>query len=278
MNTLKAFFQRCGVFFKKLWPLCQKTIKKLAAFWANKKSRARLIYWTLLGLFGCIFILSGVMISLHFYQAQNSATQFESLIELTEIEKPVTAAERYAPVLAQNDDFIGWIKIGGTVIDYPVVQSPDRPDYYLRRGFDKQYSYYGVPYANELCDIQNSDNIVIYGHNMKNGTMFSDLEKYTQKEFYDANKLVTFDTLAGFGTYEIIATFKTVAGAPGGFEYQNFIGGTEEQFNEYVATCKKLAFYDTGVTAVYGDKLLTLSTCEYSNENGRLVVVAKKIA
>lgn len=271
MNFFKDLFQKT----KKLICKCGNFCKTL---WADKRRRSRLIYWTLIGLLAAIFVLSAVMIGLHYYEAQKSAGQFEELVELTkqETQKVLTPAERYAPILEQNDDFVGWIEIDGTVIDYPVVQTPDDPDYYLRRGIDKQYSYYGVPYAAANCDVDNSDNVVIYGHNMKNGTMFSDLENYTDPAFYASHKTIRFDTLRSFGTYEIIAVFKTTA--DGDFAYHTFAGGTEEEFNEYVSRCKELALYDTGSTAVYGDKLLTLSTCEYSAANGRFVVVAKKIA
>lgn len=271
MNFFKNLFQKIKHLFNKSGNFSK-------APWANKRGCSRLIYWALMGLLAAIFVLSAVMIGLHFYEAQKSAGQFEELVELTETEdeQNPTPAECYASILAQNADLVGWIKIGGTVIDYPVMQTPDTPNYYLRRGFDKQYSYYGVPYAAEHCDVDDSENVVIYGHNMKNGTMFSDLENYSDPAFYESHKLIRFDTLRAFGTYEIIAVFRTTADSD--FDYHTFAGGTEEEFNEYVSRCKELALYNTGATAAYGDKLLTLSTCEYTKNNGRFVVVAKKIA
>ena len=110
------------------------------------------------------------------------------------------------------------------------------------------------------------------------GSMFSDLCKYEREDFYWEHKTVHFDTLAGFGEYEIVAAFKTVAYSQEGFKYYHFVNAEDETaFDEFIAECKALALYDTGVTAEYGDKLITLSTCEYSRTNGRMVIVAKLV-
>lgn len=254
----------------------------MKVFW-NKKV-GRVLYWCLVGLLGAVFLFAAFMIARHFHEARRSAGQFEDLTALTQEAVPETpeaklptVEEKYAPVLAQNEDFVGWIKIEGTKIDYPVVQTPDRPNYYLRRGFDKKYSYYGVPYVAELCDMETSDNIIIYGHNMNNGSMFSDLEKYRSEKFWQEHRYITFDTLYGFGTYEILAVFKTAAGAKDEFSYHKFADGNQEGFDQYISQCKAMSLYDTGVTAQKGDRLITLSTCEYTRENGRFAVVAKKI-
>ena len=108
--------------------------------------------------------------------------------------------------------------------------------------------------------------------------MFADLCKYESEDFYQEHKTIRFDTLDSFGEYEVIAAFKTVAYSEEGFKYYHFVNAeSAEAFDEYIAQCKALALYDTGVTAEYGDQLITLSTCEYSRTNGRMVVVAKKI-
>ena len=108
--------------------------------------------------------------------------------------------------------------------------------------------------------------------------MFTDLCKYIDEDFYRDHKYIRFDTMEGFGEYEGIAAFKTVAYSDDGFRYDRFVRAErKEDFDEYVAKCKKLSFYDTGVTAKYGEKLITLSTCEFSRQNGRMVVVAKKV-
>ena len=176
-----------------------------------------------------------------------------------------------------NNDFIGWLKINGTNISYPVMQTDsNRKDYYLRKNFYKEYSQLGTPYIAEYCNVQTSDNVIIYGHHITNYQVFGELEKYKKKEFYDNHKIINFNTIYENANYEIIAVFKTVAYT--GFKYYQFINSSsEDEFNTFIKRCKELSFYDTGKTAKYGDKLLTLSTCEYSAKNGRLVVVAKKI-
>lgn len=176
-----------------------------------------------------------------------------------------------------NNDFVGWIKIEDTNISYPVMQTDnDRKDYYLRKNFYKEYSQLGTPYIAEYCNVQTSDNVIIYGHHITNYQMFGELEKYKNKDFYDNHKMINFNTIYGNADYEIIAVFKTVAYT--GFKYYEFINSnSQNEFDTFIKKCKELSFYETGETAKYGDKLLTLSTCEYSAKNGRLVVVAKKI-
>ncbi len=194
--------------------------------------------------------------------------------------EPMEILREYAEVFQKNPDMVGWIQIPGTVIDYPVVQTPDSPDYYLYRDFEKKYNLHGCIYAREQCDINTpSDNITLYGHRMGDDSMFAQLINYTDKAFYDQYPYIYFDTLTERHTYEIISIFITSATPGQGFEYHLFVNAFNEQmFNDFVHTCKASSFYDTGVTAQYGDKLITLSTCEYSQENGRLVVVAKRVA
>ena len=187
-----------------------------------------------------------------------------------------TVYDQYGELFAQNPDMIGWISIDGTGMDYPVMQTPDRPDFYLNHDFEKKHSDYGVPYAAESCKIDpQSDNITIYGHHMKSGKMFGVLEKYRNEAFYREHPLIRFDTRAGFGTYEIIAAFKV---HPNDFKYNLFINAVDEtEFDGHVRQCKALSFYNTGLTAVYGDKLISLSTCDNSRQNNRIVVVARKV-
>ena len=236
-----------------------------------------------------LFLFSGSMLCRQYADEKQSAEAFEQVAALVETEPAsadtpqeteplpeLMAFEKYRAVQEQNSDFVGWLSIPGTNIDYPVMQTVDNPNFYLKQGFDKQYSDYGVPYVQENCDLALSDNCVIYGHHMNNGTRFSDLCKYASEDFYREHKTICFDTLDSFGEYEVIAAFKTVAYSGEGFKYYHFVNAeSAEAFDEYIAECKALALYDTGVTAEYGDKLITLSTCEYSRTNGRMVVVAK---
>ena len=190
-----------------------------------------------------------------------------------------TVLFEYQPLYEINRDMVGWIQIEGTAIDYPVVQTPDSPNFYLRRNFYKEKATCGTIYAREACDINlPSDNVTLYGHNMRNGTMFADLHKYKQKSFWEKHRYVNFDTLNEYRTYEIFAVFKTTADLTKGFTYHIYdTFATEKAFNEYVSTCKNMDLYDTGVMPVYGDKLLTLSTCDKTIADGRLVVVCRLV-
>lgn len=176
----------------------------------------------------------------------------------------------------QNNDTVGWVKIEDTNIDYPVMQTKDNPNYYLRKNFYKEYSISGTPYISEQCDITNSENLIIYGHNIKGNKMFADLEKYKQKEFYNDHKIIKFYTLNEFAEYEIIAVFKTNVDT--GFKYYKFCDLKDKNtFEMFINKCFELSIYKISANVNYGDKFITLSTCEYSQNNGRLVVVAKKI-
>lgn len=225
------------------------------------------------------------------YAHQNEQTEaFEEIAEKVEQaqedesqapEIPLTEEEsilpEYGELFLQNPDMVGWIKVEGTSINYPVMQTPNEPNFYLKHNFEKEYSDLGTPYVQEDCDIAASDNLVIYGHHIKGQKMFGALEEYKSQSFYEEHKTVQFDTLTQHNDYEVIAVFKTVAYSSEGFRYYDFVNAkNEDEFNTYVEKCRELALYDTGVTAEYGDRLITLSTCEYSAQNGRLVVVAKK--
>lgn len=234
-------------------------------------------------------------IFLHQYRdAQSSAAAFDHLAGLVaevtppapdvsdaEGEEPSASAaelaqEKYGALFEQNNDFVGWISIDGTGIHYPVMQTPDNPDYYLKHGFDKAYSNYGVPYIDEACAPGLSNNIVIYGHHMNDGSMFADLCQYEDRGFYEGHKTIHFDTLSSFGEYEVVAAFRFNANKDS-FKYNEYINMDEAEFAEFLENIRARALYDTGAEAEYGDTLLTLSTCEYTYKNGRFVVVAKKV-
>ena len=130
----------------------------------------------------------------------------------------------------------------------------------------------------ENCKLGLSDNCIIYGHHMQDGSMFADLCKFESEDFYKEHPTIHFDTLAGYGEYEIVCVFKTAAYSADGFKYYHFVDAAgAEEFNSFLSTCQSLALYDTGVSAEYGDRLITLSTCEYSRTNGRMVIVAKLV-
>ena len=255
-------------------------------------------------LFTALFLFSGVMAMRQYKDTKQSAEAFNAVADLvkpaptpvpTSVEDAtgedgtdapasyepapeLTAYDKYAAVYEQNSDFIGWISIEDTKINYPVMQTPGNKDFYLKHAFDKSYSEYGVPYMQENCKLGLSDNCVIYGHHMQDGSMFADLCKFESEDFYKEHKIIHFDTLAGFGEYEIVCVFKTAAYSADGFKYYHFVDAADAaEFNSFLSSCQSLALYDTGVSAEYGDKLITLSTCEYSRSNGRMVIVAKLV-
>lgn len=134
----------------------------------------------------------------------------------------------------------------------------------------------------EECEINKSDNIIIYGHHIRGRKMFGDLESYKSKNFYEENKIIDFYTLNDNTTekkqYEIFSVFKTPVYTSNEFKYYNYINfNSEEEFSEFINKCKSKAMYDTNINPKYKDKMITLSTCEYSQRNGRLVVIAKEI-
>lgn len=243
----------------------------------------------------CLLLLavSVFQIISYYANAHKSEEEFARLAEMTEQaeDMPVedtddtreaeeqSPLERYRELYNLNNDMAGWIRIEGTQINYPVMYTPDNPNFYLKHNFEKEYSDYGVPYIAEQCDpIEPSDNVIIYGHHMKNGSMFTGLMEYEKEAFYKNHKTIRFDTLTETAEYEIVTVFRTTVYGGTGFPYYLFSNAEKpKDFTGYVKRCKSLAWYETDVTAKYGDKLITLSTCEYSRTNGRLVVVAKKI-
>ena len=178
-----------------------------------------------------------------------------------------------------NSDVVGWIKIENTNIDYPVMQNGD---YYLHRNIYKNYSSHGTPYLAEYCNIQYSDNLIIYGHHMNDNSMFAQLDNYKKHSFYEDHKYIKFYSYYNGKTiektYEVAIAFKTVVYSDKGFKYYNYTNFSDvQELNDFIENCRKLEFYNTGIDVNYGDKLITLSTCEYSQKNGRIVVVAKQI-
>lgn len=188
----------------------------------------------------------------------------------------------YAPYYRQNPDLAGWLRIEGTGIDYPVVRTPGNNEKYLRRGFDGAYSEGGTLFLDEHCDpTKPTANLMIYGHDMNDGSMFGELEAYASETYGAAHPTICFDTLTQPGQYQLLAAFysQVYYNTDLCFKYYQFFDAANEaEFSGYVSSVKALAEYDTGVTAAWGDTLLTLSTCSSHTENGRFVVVAKKIA
>lgn len=200
--------------------------------------------------------------------------------DLENEESNISSQKRYnlENIVEINSDVIGWIKIDGTNIDYPVMQNGD---YYLHKNVYKEYSSHGTPYLANYCNVKSSDNLIIYGHHMKDNTMFSQLEKYKNFNFYREHRFIKFYAIEDGKTieniYKVMLVFKTIAYSDEGFRYYSYTNfQNEEDYEEFVENCRKLEFYDTGISGTHKDKYITLSTCEYSQKNGRMVVVAIK--
>lgn len=187
--------------------------------------------------------------------------------------------ERLQKLYEENNDLAAWISIEGTDIDYPVMQCED-DEYYLHHDFYGNEDKYGCLYIRNRANINDSDNFIIYGHNMQDGTMLGSLDSYKEESYYLEHPLISFYTLSDEYTYEIIAVFlsQVYNEDDDTFKYYEFYeADTKDEFNYFYKNIKKLSLYDTGISAELGDKLLTLSTCAYHVDDGRFVVVAKRI-
>ena len=196
-----------------------------------------------------------------------------------ETEPPVkTILPKYADLYLRNTEFYGWIEIEGTKINYPVMRSFENNDEYLYANFDGEYSYAGIPFVDCKCSHE-SDNLLIYGHNMKDGTMFRDLTKYEKESYWKKHPTILFSDLYEDYEYEVLAAFydRVYLKTDTCFKFYQFIDATDEaDFNYAISQFKEKSIYDTGVDAEYGDELITLITCAYHEENGRFVVVARR--
>lgn len=187
--------------------------------------------------------------------------------------------EDYAAVYALNKSLVGWIRIDDTKVDYPVLQTKNN-DYYLNHNFDQEEDRNGSIFLDSECSIfPRSQNLLIYGHNMKSGKMFGTLKNYKDQNYYIKHPQIQFDTLYEKGTYDIMYVFSEVVHdeMEVTFKYYQFINANSEvEYNSYMKDMKDMSLYDTGITSNYGDSLITLSTCDYSEGSERFVIVAKK--
>lgn len=182
----------------------------------------------------------------------------------------------YSAIAKTNPDFFGWIKISGTVINYPVMHTPAEPEKYLHRSFDGRETKSGTPFLAAEC-FEGCGNYIIYAHNMKSGAMFAKLMKYRKQSFWEEHKIICFDTAESIGEYSVIAAFYADVSENSDFKYFAYTDLTqEERFDEFAAKVRENALYDTGEGIRFGDELLTLSTCTNRRDDERFVVVAKK--
>ncbi len=239
----------------------------------------------------CVFLFSGFKFVSTLIKNWNAQREFNILAEEVEsadhTASPVTYPSqtepqmlaKYSTLYEQNSDLAGWIKIPGTELNYPVMYTPDDTEYYLRRSFEKKDSISGTPFIGYDCTLEpRSDNIIIYGHNMSNGSMFNTLVSYENEEFWNEHKIIQFDTLYETGTYNVMAVFNIdVSLGNGHFEFYEFTNAeNSEDYFSYVNKCRELTFYDTGVIPDDITDMVTLVTCASDNDNERFVIVAVK--
>ena len=185
------------------------------------------------------------------------------------------------PWYQENNALVGWLRIDGTRIDYPVIHTPEDEDLYLRKNFNGKFSMEGTLLVGAVCStMPESDNIIIYGHNMRSGTMFHDLMNYKKESYWEEHPIIEYSTLFEERQYEIIAAFydRIYGKNEKVFKFYQFANyETEDEFWDAMVYFQSKSEYDTGVVPVYGDRLLTLVTCSYHESKGRFVVVAREI-
>lgn len=227
--------------------------------------------------------------------AENGFRNWKGLTvpKATEIAYEPKMLPEYAQLYEENDEFIGWLSIDGTVIDYPVMQCPEDENYYLTRGFYKEEnsngslildndSVAGIGIAKNAYQdgINPSTNLIIHGHTMKSGAMFGRLDLYAEEDYGKEHRIICFDSLYEKREYELIAVFysQVFYKSQDVFKFYKFFqADTQEEFDDWYENIKKMSLYDTGVTAELGDEFITLSCCAYHVEDGRFVVVGKRI-
>lgn len=277
-----------------------KSEQKAASAPRKKKKKGGAVWTILLLLFIGIFVFAGYQFAHTYFSQLNESKALGDLADIVALAdennngtveyKGVTYESpeddgsgrllKYQQLAEMNDDMVGWLTIPNTDINYPVMYTPDDPEYYLHRDFEGEKSSSGMLFVEANCDIENGDNQIIYGHNMKNDTMFGTLDLYKDPEFWQEHQYIIYDSLYEAHTYQVVCVFQSrvLDKDENGFRYYRFYGSeNEEEFNEYVEGIKNLELYDTGIDISYGDKLITLSTCAYFTDEGRFVVVAKQI-
>lgn len=267
----------------------REKLKKKRRDEKDKKRRRKIRLICLIILMCCITY--GVI---YFLESKNVQKEFQALLNTVAIDNTIIENNKIAidePIItermlkikelnSQYPDLKAWIEIGDSNINYPIMHGQDN-SFYMNHDYKKEYSRWGSLFVDKEYDWNlPSSNLLIYGHNFSDGIMLSDLLKYKDKSFFDAHQTIRFTTAEEDVEFEVLAVFYSrvyYKSETNVFRYYYFVNAeTEEEYNEFVENAKKASIYDTGKTAEYGDQLLTLSTCEYSQEDGRFVVIARK--
>ena len=260
-----------------------------------QQSGGKIVRRLLILLCAMVFAASSAYLGHYYYQGWNhrqDSRQLEQLYKTSSSQSvsaipegyPAEYLSKFAALYAVNPDIKGWLSIDGTDFSYPVVQSDQdtaQSQYYLRRDFEGNYSDHGVPFLDYRADVKEpSDNLVIYGHNMRDGQMFEELLQYKNLSYYQAHPIIRFDSVYEEAQYKVVAMFITNTLKAHGeiFDYHNFINAQDdEEFERFLYSVQIRSILNTGVDVGPGDELLTLSTCSYEFKDARFVVVARKI-
>lgn len=205
-----------------------------------------------------------------------------AVLSKPEAGEPAPIPNPYRDWFLENDDMAAWLKVDGTVIDYPVMQTMEDETYYLRRDFWGNPDNAGCLLLDTDSDLYKagSTNLIIHGHNMRAGTMFGTLDEYQNEDYYKEHRYMELYTKQELRRYEVMAVFysQVYYSTDLVFKYYDFFEAqNEERFRYFCDNIRLLSLYDTGVEAEFGDRFLTLSTCSYHVEDGRFVVVCKEI-
>lgn len=246
-----------------------------------------IIAWILVGVLGCGAVLAVILlfgekqvvenhsvVSSHIAQALNTNAQMSDAIPThTPASSTMVVQKEFVSLLDQNADTVGWLAISGTRIDYPVLQGDDN-SFYMENDFNKNKAVQGSIFLDASCDYSNMEgNYVLYGHNMKDGGMFADLLKYKEKDFFEENSIIVFNTIYRDYKWEIFSVYV----APVSFNYIDTTFLTQESWEKYISNCKCKSMYENDVVPEADDIVLTLSTCAYDFDNARFVVQARMI-
>lgn len=276
---------------------------------AEGKKKKKSPWWYKLGIlvFGAVFCVSAFMAGRDYLEAKKEAEAFDSLSKLAaeyaEDEVPadfsaeyaadtmdtdkaaqwselLKKAAGYAALKNENSDYVGWLNIPDTRIDYPVVDREEDPEYYLHRAFDGSKSFGGTPFLGEASGVDTKC-LIIYGHNMKNGSMFGTLDSYKRTDYWKEHPIIWFYVDGEPRAYEVFAAVETkvLYEDEDGFRYYRYDGDiSEEEYGELVSWLRGHSDYDTGIVPEYEEQILMLSTCSYHTKNGRFVVAARRVA
>lgn len=232
-----------------------------------------------------VFAVCAYQLAQYFYGNIESEKQFDKqrdmVADISEFDKRLP---KYQEMKKQNSDFEGWIIADGTNVNYPVVQTVNDTEYYLYRDFQGNYSKPGTIFLSNVADLYKpSDVVTVFGHNMKDGTMFGSVRRYEDKQFLEEHDSIWIDSLEGRRKFKVTHVMKIrvdVVGQDDVFPYYNYSNFIDKSdFKQFIKQCNAHSIYDTGRTVKYGDKFVILSTCEYSYDDGsgRLVVMGKEI-